>query len=269
LREQASELTSALTPFAEQAAVLLLESGCVEAWVEGAIFPSEMAFLLAVCEAERLEAVVESGRQDGYSTEILGRWAARRAAQIVSIDLETDAEKARRCRERLKSLPLALVKGNAYAEIPAAVRRLRGTPTAILLDGPKGWPAVSIVAASLEPHVSMVAFHNFSVETPQRRWFASLGGRFYEDVIPDPGPNWDELRRREIAHVSRLGGVRSLERSSLGILVLDPERAMRMRKGWGSHFGLHQPAVVRHMWHVAGLSLTPKLYGLSYRLLGR
>lgn len=253
----------------EGAASFVLHTGLVEAWVEGAIFPSEMAFFLAACETLGVRAVVESGRQDGYSTEILGRWAVQRDVEIVSIDLEQEPDRAADCRQRLRSLPLTLVKGNAYSEVGAAVRRLAPRPTAILVDGPKGWPALSLVAASLEQHVRLVSFHNLADWVPQRQWFVSRGGRFYEDEIPEPGPSWSELRRREIEHTRSVGAVRSQEVSSLGILTLDDERAARFRSSWGPQFGLHQPAVVRMLWQVAGFSLTPKLYGLSYKMLGR
>ena len=41
------------------------ESGVVDHWREGCIFPAEMAFFLGQCAHNDVEAIVESGRQDG------------------------------------------------------------------------------------------------------------------------------------------------------------------------------------------------------------
>jgi hypothetical protein len=57
--------------------------------------------------------------------------------------------------------------------------------------------------------------------------------------------------------------------SSLGILILDLEKRRKFRNAWRSEFGLHQPAAVRALWNIGGLAASTKLYGLSYRLLGR
>ncbi|WP_038971766.1 hypothetical protein [Bradyrhizobium genomosp. III] len=259
----------ALRAAAEVAAALVLE-GYVDRWVEGAIFPCEVAFFLARCMMEDVSVVVESGRQDGYSTEILGDWARRNGHRLVSIDLEHDSARAAACRQRLAHLPIELVKGSAYEEFGRWSDSLRETRVGFLVDGPKGWPAISMMAAGLADNVRLMAIHNLTVGSGERAFFEQFGTQvFYEAALAEPGPRWRELRNREIEVAIRAGAARSLETSSLGVLVLDPERRRRVRGALRTEFGLHQPRVVRALWSLGAYRATTKLYGLSYRLLGR
>ncbi|WP_257175658.1 MULTISPECIES: hypothetical protein [Bradyrhizobium] len=260
----------ALQAAAEIAAALVLE-GYVDRWVEGAIFPCEMAFFLARCMVEDVSVVVESGRQDGYSTEILGDWARRNGRRLVSIDLEQDTARAAACRQRLAHLPIELVKGSAYEEFGRWSNKLRGARVGFLVDGPKGWPAISMMAAGLADNVRLMAIHNLTVGSPERAFFEQFGSAevFYEVALAKPGPRWRELREREVNVATRAGAARSLEVSSLGVLVLDPERRRRVRCTLRGEFGLHQPRVVRALWSLGAYRAATKLYGLSYRLLGR
>jgi hypothetical protein len=189
----------ALRDAAETSAELLL-GGYAEQWIEGAIFPSEMAFFLASCAVENVSMVVESGRQDGYSTEILGDWASRRGGQVVSIDLEQDAARALACRRRLARWPIELIKGSAYEEFGRWAKRRSDRRVAFLADGPKGWPAISMMAAATSEQVQIVALHNLIVGGAEREFFEGLGGKaaFYEDAIIKPGPLWMSLREREL-----------------------------------------------------------------------
>lgn len=261
---------------AEASARLVLDGGYVERWVEGSIFPSEMAFFLAVCDVEGVSNVIESGRQDGYSTEILGDWASRAPGRrAISIDLETDAARARACRDRLARWPaLELVKGNAYAEFGRVANRLARTSqgkTAFLVDGPKKAPAISMMSAAISDSVSVVSSHNLIIGSQEYDFFTALGGQdiFFENVLPDPGPNWIELRERDIAHASQSQAARSVEKSSIGVVVLNAETRKRMRDTSGADYGLHQPSLVRSLWSIGAYDLTPKVYGLSYKLLKR
>lgn len=260
-----------LAEAAESASKLILDGDYVERWVEGSIFPSEMAFFLAVCNVEKIERIIESGRQDGYSTAILGEWGDRTGGKIISIDLETDHDRAAACRNRLANFKsLQLVGGNAYAEFGRYALRSE-VRTAFLVDGPKGPQAISMMAAALTKYVCIVASHNLLPGRMEYDYFTSLGGDdiFYENALPNPGPNWIELRRRDSEHAARVGAVRSIETSSIGVLVLDQSRRRAMKETWGLPYGLHQPAAVRLLWSVGAYRWTPLLYGASYRLVGR
>ena len=254
---------------AEVSASFILGSGLTRSWVRGAILPCEMAFFLAACDVRAVQAVVECGRQDGYSTEILGRWASSRGVEVISIDLEDEAVRAAQCRARLRDLPLELVKGDAFAEVGRVMGRLRGRRTAGLLDGPKGFPAISLMAAALHDHVELLALHNLVDWKPERKWFVARGGCFYENIIGAGGPNWVELRRQESEFLSASSGRAQPDMSSLGILMLGHGGRDELRRSWSPVFGLHQPLLVFWFSRIFGHDLTPKLYTLSRRLLGR
>ena len=209
------------------------------------------------------------GRQDGYSTVNLGRWAQLRGKKIVSIDLEQDEARAQRCRERLASLPLTLLNGNAFSLFGRAVRELRGTRTALLVDGPKSWPALSMIAGAIEEHVEVFAQHNIAESVSEWSWFIGQGGCFYEDVIESGGSSWIELRRRENEHVNRVVGCHAQSLSTLGLIFLDDRGRYRLAHAWNLAFGLHQPLILRLMATLGVEALIPKLYGVSYRLLRR
>lgn len=260
----------AIEAAAEVAAELMLD-GYVDQWVEGAILPCEMAFFLARCITQDVSVVIESGRQDGYSTEILGRWAKRSGRRLVSIDLEQDSARAAACRQRLLHLPIELVKGSAYEEFGRWSDRLRGSRVGFLVDGPKGWPAISMMAAGLSDNVGLMAIHNLTVGSKERDFLEECGGAevFYEGALPEPGPRWRELREREISVQTRAGAAGSSDVSSLGVLVLNSERRRRVRGALRPEFGLHQPRIVKAFWSVGAYRATTKLYGLSFRLLGR
>ncbi|NEW96023.1 hypothetical protein DY467_04475 [Rhodopseudomonas sp. BR0G17] len=255
---------------AEAAAEILLNGGYVERWVEGAIFPCEMAFFIAVCSLAGVDRVIESGRQDGYSTEILGDWASQNGRQIASVDLEHDAARAAACRQRLAHLPIQLVRGSAYEEFGRLARDGVGRRLALIADGPKGWPAISMIAAATDDRVQVVALHNLNPGTGGRELFERLGGKqsFYEAALKDPGPRWRELKAREIAFAGGTAA-RSLETSSLGVLRIDDTNRSLLRNAWRSEFGLHQPVMVRALWQLGAYAAATKLYGLSYRLLRR
>ena len=268
-----SDQEVALRDATEDSARLILEGGHVESWVEGSIYPSEMAFFLASCNVANVSRVIESGRQDGYSTNILGDWASRAAdRRVVSIDLESDAKRAEVCRGRLaRWTSLKLVKGNAYSEFGRVANAHTSARTAFLLDGPKQAQAISIMAAALNDNVQIVSMHNLVAGARDYEFFTELGGAniFYESAILEPGPNWLELRQRDAAHARKVGATRPVDLSQIGVLVLNPETRAKMRGSVNPWFGLHQPFAVRAIWWARAYNFAPKLYGLSYKLLGR
>lgn len=272
--DAASRLPDGETAFAaalDRWSALILERGYVEEWVEGAIFPSEMSFFLAACETEGISRVIESGRQDGYSTRILGEYALETKAEVVSIDLEMEPERAARCRQRLARFPVRLARGSAY-ELVGRYSREPAEKTALIVDGPKGWPALSLIfAAASSPSVALVSLHNLAVGLDTREFVSALGGKvFHEDLVGAPGTGgWAALRAREHEFCSAAGARRDLDASSLGIVKVTPEVRRRMAGCWDARFGLHQPAFVRALWSLGLYAPSTKLYGLSYRLLKR
>lgn len=263
---------SELIDAAERAATLVSD-GHLSSWVEGAIFPSEMAFFLASCEVAGITRVIESGRQDGYSMAILADWAATGDREVVLIDLEAEPEpeRAQACRARLRGKPVDLVKGSAYDCFGRASLAAPNVPTAFLVDGPKGWPALSMMSAALAPGSRLIAIHNLAEGLPTRELFLRLGGAdvFHEGALADAGPQWRSLVDREREQLGAQGVARDLECSSLGVLSLDGKVRREFAGLRGPQYGLHQPAVVRKLYQAQLFAAAPKLYGLSYRLLGR
>lgn len=254
----------------EKWAGVALSLGWVKAWVEGAIFPREMVFFLARCEEIGIRCIVESGRQDGYSTAILGEYARQQGIRVYSIDYEEDRERARRCRERLRGYPeLDLLTGDATVLLGQVVRAQKDGPLAILVDGPKGFWAMSLMFASAgHDWVRLLALHNLADGEPARRLFEGLadGPTFYEGIAGKAGGLWEELARAEVAFCTAAGAGRSLERSSLGVMHVSGEVRTRLVSIVHPQFRLYQPPLVRSGWRLGLYRLTSYLFWLSVRL---
>jgi hypothetical protein len=241
----------------ERWAAVALTDGWTEQWVEGAIFPREMVFFMAKCESAGVVNVVESGRQDGYSTEVLGQYAAHMGGLVFSVDLDSERARADACRERLKGDPrLVLMRGNAMTLVGPLLRADPGVPTALLVDGPKGWLAMALLlAGSGFGWVRLLSMHNLEVTQPeslaQRRFFERLaaGPHFHEEVSAQ-GPNWQALTRAEEEWGRKKGAVRSLDRSSLGVAVLPQGQARRRHWTLAPRFGRYQPAALHLAWRL-------------------
>lgn len=262
-------VSDAITPEAlDRWSRLALELDWTSDWVEGAIFPCEMVYFLAACDAARIRTVVESGRQDGYSTRILGEYARRTGVRIVSIDFEDDADRAARCRAMLAPYPIDLRKGNAFLAVVAAVRDAAG-PAALIVDGPKGFLAQSMALSALAcGDVGLLAFHNLPERTDFRGHVESLADRpaFYEaEVDPLDVPAWRELRAHEREHCARKGARRDLDASSLGILRFDSERRRRASRSVAGHFGFVQPILISTLWRLGWDDLAYGLYVLAVK----
>jgi hypothetical protein len=232
---------------------LALEQDWPKDWVEGAIFACEMVYFLAACEAAGIRRVIESGRQDGYSTRILGEYAKRTGIAVVSIDFEDDPARAAKCHAMLAPYGLDLRKGNAFEAVVAAVREAR-EPTALLIDGPKGFLAQSMAfAAQANGPVELVAFHNLNEGSVWRSQFEELAGpaAFYETALAaDASEAWMQLRKREIAACEATGARRSLEKSSLGVMRVDAAVERRLRRLVRAHYGLVQPPMIAALWRL-------------------
>jgi hypothetical protein len=253
---------------AERWAGLALELGWAGDWVEGAIFPAEMVFFLASCEVASIGTIIESGRQDGYSTRILGEYGRRMGTGIVSIDYEEDAERGRRCRERLAAYPIDLHIGDAFELIGRLMAEATAQPIALLVDGPKGMPALAVVAAAAtDPKVALISMHNQEPGTPYRKLLEKVAQAplFYEDVIGPGGPFWQALRAEETARYGSIAA-RPLDASSLALLRVGPAERARFARLGGPGFRLYQPALLREVWRARLYRWAPALVSLSYRI---
>jgi hypothetical protein len=255
----------------ERWARIALDDDWVAGWVEGAIFPTELVFFLASCETHGIRYIIESGRQDGYSTRILGEYARRTGVLVASIDYEEDAERGRRCRARLAGYPLDLRIGSAFELIGPMVRDAPAAPIALLIDGPKGFSAVSVAAAAgVDPKTALISLHNLDPGKAYRGTLEAVSGEpiFYEEALAQVGDSWTTLRRAETAHCAKVGTQRSLEHSTLGVIRLGDMQRRRLRRLAGTSFKFYQPSLVRLGWHLGLYRFTAQLYTLSFRVFG-
>jgi hypothetical protein len=255
----------------EHWARIALDDDWVAGWVEGAIFPTELVFFLASCEAIGVRYVIESGRQDGYSTRILGEFARRTGVLAASIDYEEDTERGRNCRARLQGYPIDLRIGSAFELLGSMIHEAPAAPIALLIDGPKGFSAVSVAAAAAaDPRVVLISLHNLDPGRGYRHVLEAVAEApiFYEEVLGEIGDNWSTLRRAEIAHCARIGTQRSLAHSTLGVLHVGDAERRKLKRLSGASFKFYQPPLVRLGWRFGLYRQTAQLYTLSFRVFG-
>lgn len=140
------------------------------AYEERGILHSEMLAVCGVCQALGVTAVVESGRCRGQSTLVLARFFEGSSTTVTSIELARD-EDAHFAEQRLA--PYAHVKllyGDAFRVLPTVLDNLKDQHVALLLDGPKGKPAIDLArdAFARHPHLVAAFIHDMRVDTPQR-----------------------------------------------------------------------------------------------------
>lgn len=148
---------------------------------ERGILHSEMLAVCAVCDELNVDVIIESGRCRGQSTLMLARYFSGRTTRIISVDLDRD-ENAVGAEERLAPYDsVELLYGDSRARIPKLVQRFGGERCALLLDGPKGEAAVSLVKEALGKSGSVVVtfFHDARPPSPIRDIVQSLFARVY------------------------------------------------------------------------------------------
>ena len=119
----------------------------------GAMLPSELLLFAALCLETEVGVVVESGRKEGYSTEILcrvGGWLVHSVEKAVVE--EADKRLAAACGGRL-----ALHRGDGRRLVPTLVDAARRT--AVLLDGPKSTGA-NLMLPSIRGAAVFVGIHD-------------------------------------------------------------------------------------------------------------
>jgi hypothetical protein len=250
---------------------MILDLKLVDEWCEGAIFPREMAFFLARCSVAGVARIVESGRQDGYSTRVLGEFGRRTGVEVISIDYEEDKPRAERCRQRLSHLPVTMIAGNAFSEIGRVVQS-SPKKTALLVDGPKNWGAVSILcAAAFYPQVAMLAMHNLDEGFKTRRFFAELSSQpvFYENFLGDAanGEAWEQLGEEERRLVEARAAARAGV-STIGVIELTESNRRRIAGATDPHFRTYSPSFIRWGWRTKNYGLVNFVFSATNKWLG-
>jgi len=135
-----------------------MEAIASEPYEPRGILHSEMALIIHTCRRMGLRRVIESGRARGQSTAMLAKYLPD--AEIWSFELRDGPDEVF-ARQRLAGFSnVSLNFGDGSALVPFAAKGC-GTPTAILLDGPKGAAAVEILVKSFtNPHVLVGFIHD-------------------------------------------------------------------------------------------------------------
>ncbi len=199
----------------------------IDRWRPYAIYPSELAWFLDHLVRSECDTIIECGRFDGVSTEILAQFVLGSGRKVISIDLEIDAEQATQARQRLTGYDVELVAGDVHSEVPRLLGRLAGKSVAVLQDAAKGWEGLAtLLAASVADNVGLVAQHNLHRGHVTRSLFQhlSLHPAFIEHS-PDR-QRYQKLLDDEREFIASRPPHRALDHTSLGVMITD-----RVQKG--------------------------------------
>lgn len=117
------------------------------------MFFSELFLFLRACDERNVDVILESGVKHGSSTHVL---AAAFWGRIVSIDRQFLPTFLRTRPPRVE-----LVSGDATVLIPRLLSDLTGHRVGVLIDGPKGRPALTLKDACLQSlAVHVVGIHD-------------------------------------------------------------------------------------------------------------
>ncbi len=141
-----------------------------DGYEERGILSSEMLAVCALSEQLGADVVIESGRCRGQSTAMLARYFEGSATRIVSMELER-GEDADFAESRLSRYPhVELLYGDSLRIIPELLAGLDGRRVSLLLDGPKGNPAIDFIERVFAEHANVIGafLHDMRRGTPQR-----------------------------------------------------------------------------------------------------
>ena len=135
-----------------------------------AILPSEMLLFCRTCLNCGVRHVIESGRKYGYSTEVLCQFAWQVSSIECSPERESDARLSRYGNlEMIHGLTEHVLK-----------QLFMDRPTAVLLDGPKGLVALSIMK-KLWKSAAVWAVHDVYCGTKIRDELGKYDGFTFSD----------------------------------------------------------------------------------------
>jgi hypothetical protein len=104
----------------------------------GSMSHIEILIFIFLCIANKIEVVVESGRQYGYSTFFISLFCKKNKIKFVSIDYETNLTINNFSRKILKNNKVIYKKNNFYTSINNIFDEFKEKKLALLVDGPKG-----------------------------------------------------------------------------------------------------------------------------------
>jgi len=104
----------------------------------GSMSPMEILVFIFLCITKKIEVVIESGRQYGYSTFFISLFCKKNKIKFISIDNESDATINSFSRRLLKNNKVIYKKNDFYKSIDNIIYKVKDKRVALLIDGPKG-----------------------------------------------------------------------------------------------------------------------------------
>ena len=194
-------------------------------WVDGAMLPSELMFLEKELLSSGCNLIIECGRQDAYSTVLLGEFAKLHSLNVLSIDFDDNQELLNRANLKLEGLPVKCISGDIHAWVPKLIKENKNKRIAVIQDGPKGWEGLStLLASSFFENVVLLAQHNLHVGHKSRDYFSSLPGGDKAFLESRKDEELEEFRKIELELFRDRKTLRNVDITSLGIIKLTEER---------------------------------------------
>lgn len=189
-------------------------------WLPGAMYPSELRYLIEKVKEAKVEILIECGRQDAVSTEYLEKNLGF-VDKIYSIDFDENNEKLKQQKERFANTKVELISGDIHVNVPKILFNNPNKRIGIIQDGPKGWEGLGTLLASAHlNNVILIGQHNLHIGHKSRKFFEELFGKecFLEnDNISEPKKIWLEDKN----YLSKNSSNRPKDHTSLGIAIIN------------------------------------------------
>ena len=127
----------------------------------GSMDPSEIFSFIYLLKKNKINLVIESGRQYGYSTYFLASYCQKNNIKFISIDLGINKKADKYSRKILNKIPVEFNYGNFFFVIEKLLDRSGTKNIAMLIDGPKGVNAYAFCYKLLKKYnIKFVFFDN-------------------------------------------------------------------------------------------------------------
>jgi len=235
----------------------------LEEWLPGAMFPSEIWWLVQAIKETNPDVVIECGRQDGYSTRLLAELLKDTDIKIYSIDFDEDKARLERIKGDLSSFNVECVSGDIHVRVPEILSANHGARIAVVQDGPKGWEGMATLLASVySSDVVLLAQHNLHIGHESRDMFDCLSPSvaFYE--FSDECRSLHDFRKLEVDRLAGVSSNRAIDHSSLGVMRLGENSRALLRKRIEDNegkFGVWNPIKVADAWKVKDFDYVSRL----------
>lgn len=104
----------------------------------GSMDPSEVYSFIYLLKKNKIDLVIESGRQYGYSTYFIGKYCNINNIKFYSIDSNTDKKITFLSKKTLSKIKIKYVVSNFFFVIRKILDTYKYKKIALLVDGPKG-----------------------------------------------------------------------------------------------------------------------------------